>query len=311
MLVGAHVSTSGGLANAHKRGVQLGSEAIQIFSQSPRMWKPHQFRDIDEFNELMKDGPIRSVVIHAVYLINCASNEDDIRRKSLDALIFALRLGDSIDADGVVLHPGALKGKPLQEGLRLAGDAFREALAESERCRLLLENTAGAQGTLGRSFSELAELIRLGGGDERLGVCLDCCHLLASGFEIRTEEALAEVIDDCVEVVGLERLRALHINDSKIPLGGNRDLHADLPDGELGRKGLSVFLSEPRFEGLPALIETKAVDKPGPGPSQVEIAKALRADGLVARRKNRAATGGRGGRKPPPRASQARRRNRG
>ena len=287
--------------NAHTRGVETGSEAIQIFSQSPRMWKPTAFKDVAEFNELMKDGPIRSVVIHAVYLINCASNEKEIRDKSLDSLIFALRLGDAIGADGVVLHPGALKGKPLQEGLELAGAAFKEALAESDRCRLLLENTAGAQGTLGRSFSELAELIRLGGEHERLGICLDCCHMLASGFEIRTQEALAAVVDECVDVVGIERLGCLHVNDSAVPLGANRDRHANLPEGELGPKGLSVFLSEPRFEDLPALIETPGQDKRGPGRDQVAIAKKLRAKGL----RDRA------GRKPRRPASPARRRSAG
>src|SRR3954453_21330936 len=208
MLLGAHVSTSGGLVKAHARGVESESEAIQIFNQSPRMWRPVVYKDEDvaEFNRLMAEGPVKAVVIHAVYLINCASNEDEIRTKSLTSLIHALRLGDAIGAAGVVIHPGALKGKPLAEGLKLAGAGFREALATSERCPLWLENTAGAGGTLGRSFAELYELIALGGGDERIGVCLDSCHMFASGFEVRTAEALEEVMDECVGVVGLERL---------------------------------------------------------------------------------------------------------
>jgi deoxyribonuclease-4 len=281
MLLGAHVSTAGGLVKAHERGVASDSDAIQIFNQSPRMWKPVVHKDVDEFNALMKDGPVKEVVIHAVYLINCASNEDEVRTKSLTSLIHALRLGDAINAAGVVLHPGTLKGKPLDEGLDLAGQAFREALAESDRCPLLLENTAGAKGTLGRSFEELALLLERGGGQKRLGICLDSCHLLATGFEIRTRDGLTEVVDECDRVVGLDRLQCLHVNDSKSPLGSNRDRHADLPEGEIGPDGLATFLSEPRFDKLPALIETPGADA---GVTQVRIGKELRKKGLAARR---------------------------
>ena len=284
MLLGAHVSTAGGLVKAHERGVESESEAIQIFNQSPRMWRPTNYKpdDIAEFNERMARGPVKSVVIHAVYLINCASNEPEIREKSIQSLTHALLLGDAINADGVVVHPGTLKGKPLEEGLELAGEAFRMALSETDKCPLLLENTAGAKGTLGRSFTELAELLHLGGGGKRLGICLDSCHLLASGFEVRTRDGLAEVLDECVEATGLERLRCLHVNDSKVALGANRDLHAPLTEGEFGAKGLEVFLSEPRFESLPVCLET-----PGPsgkiGIDEVRLARKLRAAGAKAR----------------------------
>jgi len=284
MLVGAHVSTSGGLLKAHERGVEHGCDAIQIFHQNPRMWRPTAWKDEDlaGFNERMADGPVRAVAIHAVYLINCASKDDEIRRKSLDSLIHALRLGDAIGAVGVVLHPGSQVKEPYEASMARVGDALRHALGESESCPLLLENTAGAGGTLGRTFEELAQLIELGGGHERLGLCLDCCHMLASGFDITSAEKLGEIIDRCVEIVGLERLGCLHVNDSQIPLGGNRDRHAPLPDGELGEEGLAAFLSEPRFEGLPALLETPP---PGGGEpaEQVGVARALRERGLATR----------------------------
>ena len=285
MLIGGHVSTAGGLVEAHRRGVERGCEAIQIFNQSPRAWRPTNWKedDIAAFRELMAGGPIGAVVIHAVYLINCASKEPEIREKSLASLVHSLRLGDAIGAVGVVLHPGSQKGEPLEECLPRVGDAFRYALAESARCPLLLENTAGMTGTIGRSFAELAELIALTDGDERVGVCLDCCHLLASGSDIRTAEGLSEVIDDCVSVVGLDRLRSLHVNDSRIPLGANRDLHANLPEGELGREGLAAYLSEPRFEGLPALLEVPGPERRGPDASQIALAKELREEGLAAR----------------------------
>lgn len=285
MLIGAHVSPAGGLPNAHARGVECGAESIQIFHQSPRAWRPtnHREQDLERFRELMKDGPIRSIVIHAVYLINTASAEPEIRRKSLDSLVHALRLGDAIGAEGVVLHPGSRKGLPLEECLPRVGAALRHALSESERCPLLLENTAGMEGPIGRSFEELADLVERAGAGERIGACLDCCHLLASGFDIRTIEGLSSVLDGCDATLGLDRVRCLHVNDSKVPLGGNRDLHENLPDGELGRGGLAAFLSEPRFDGLPAVLEVPGPDGRGPGVSQIELARALREEGRAAR----------------------------
>jgi deoxyribonuclease IV len=307
MLLGAHVSTAGGLVKAHARGVESESEAIQIFNQSPRMWRPvnHKPEDIAEFNELMANGPVKSVVIHAVYLINCASNEPELRKKSITSLTHALRLGDAINAAGVVVHPGTLKGKPLEEGLALAGEAFRIALGESEKCPLLLENTAGAKGTLGRSFTELAELLHLGGGGDRLGICLDSCHLLASGFEVRTREGLSEVLDECDDAIGLGRLQCLHVNDSKVPLGGNRDRHARLTEGEFGVKGLEVFLSEPLFDDLPVCLET-----PGPsgtiGIDEVRLARELRKKGVRARRASRRSQGSHTRKPAPTRRKRAR-----
>ena len=226
----------------------------------------------------------QAVVIHAVYLINCASKEREIRRKSLTSLEHALRIGDGIGAAGVVLHAGARKGEPYGPSVRRAGKVIREALDSSERCPLLLENTAGTQGPLGRDFDELAELIDAAGGGKRLGACLDCCHLLASGFEIRSDEALAEVVDEFDAKVGLDRLRCVHVNDSKVPLGANRDRHANLGKGELGRSGLRPFLSEPRFEELPALIETPGPDGKGPDRKEVRTAKRLRKEGLATAR---------------------------
>jgi deoxyribonuclease IV len=287
MLIGAHVSTAGGLVEAHARGVERGCEAIQVFNQSPRMWRPTRWRqeDIAAFRELMEGGTIASVVIHAVYLINCASTDAEIGRKSLESLVHALRMGDAIGADGVVLHSGSARGEPHEEALRRVADGLRHALSESEACPLLLEDTAGAGDTLGRSFEELARLMDLAGGGERLGLCLDCCHMLASGFDIRDASKLAQVIDDCVELVGLDRLRCLHVNDSETRLGSNRDRHAPLGDGELGREGCAAFLSEPRFEGLPAIFEGPGLEGKAPAASDVKRARELRESGLRARRK--------------------------
>ena len=160
---------------------------------------------------------------------------------------------------------------------------FKEALAESEHCALHLENTAGAGGTLGRSFEELAALIDAGGGGKRLGICLDSCHLFASGYDIRTEEGLTDVLDECDRVVGLDRLGSLHLNDSVNGLGTNRDRHADIGKGEIGEDGCAVFLSEPRFETLPVILETPGPDKKGTPPEEIALARELRKRGLQAR----------------------------
>ncbi len=287
MLIGAHVSTAGGLVNAHARGAEIGADAIQVFNQSPRMWRPTRWKDddIDAFLELMDDGPIRSVVIHAVYLVNCASKDPDIREKSLASLLHSMRMGDAIGAAGVVLHPGSTVGEPHEEALTRVGDALRFALEESDSCPLLLEDTAGAGNTLGRSFEELAELVELAGGHERLGLCLDSCHLLASGFDVRTADGLADVMDNCVSLVGQDRLRCLHVNDSQMPLGSGRDRHAPLGDGELGTRGCGAFLSEPRFEGLPAIFEGPGVEGKAPTKVDIDRARKLRANGLRARQR--------------------------
>jgi deoxyribonuclease IV len=284
MLIGAHVSTAGGLPNTIERGKSLGCESIQIFNQSPRMWRPTKFVDEDfaAFREAMTPSPIKSVVIHAIYLINCASDDKEMRAKSLTSLVHALRVGDGIGADGVILHPGALKGKSHAPAVKRSAKAIKQALGESERCPLLLEQTAGSPALLGRDFEEIGDLIELAGGDARLGLCLDSCHLFAQGFDVSTQEGLDEILDQTKKHVGMKRLRCLHINDSRDPLGSNRDRHASVGKGEIGA-GLSVFLSEPRFEGLPAALETPGPDKRGPDRKEVQLTKRLRKKGLAAR----------------------------
>jgi deoxyribonuclease IV len=288
VLIGAHVSVAGGLPRTVERGVETASDAIQIFHQSPRMWRPTPYSEDDfaEFRTAFDDSPLEAVVIHAVYLINCASNERQIRSKSIKSLTHALRVGDAIGATGVVLHAGARKGEPHDASMKRAAKAIAKALSDSDGCPILLENTAGTQGPLGRNFDELAGLLELLDGDERIGICLDSCHLFASGFEIRTPDALEQVIDEFDAKVGLDRLRCLHVNDSQVPLGANRDRHATLGDGELGDRGLSVFLSAPRFGDVPALLET-GKDGQAPDRKGVEIARRLRKRGLAARRRRR------------------------
>jgi deoxyribonuclease IV len=280
MLIGAHVSPAGGPAKAVERGVERGCDAIQIFNQSPRAWRPRVYSEdeIAEFRAAMADSRLDALLIHAVYLLNCASEDPEIRGKSLTALIAALQAGAALGAHCVVLHPGSALKSEVGPALERAAATIAEALAESETCPLHLEDTAGGGATLGRSFEELATLIERAGGDGRLGVCLDSCHLLASGYDIRTAEGLSGVVDDFDSVVGLDRLGSLHPNDSATPLGSNVDRHADPGKGHLGREGCAAFLSEPRFEDLPCVLELN-----GPEKKDIRLARRLRKEGAAAR----------------------------
>jgi deoxyribonuclease-4 len=285
MLIGGHVSPAGGLHKAVERGVERGCQAIQVFNQSPRAWRPTAYgeEDFARFREAFEPSSVDAILIHAVYLLNCASDDPEIAGKSLTALTHALRIGDAIGAAGVVIHPGSAKTGHVGEAIGRAGALMREALAESERCPLHLENTAGAGGTLGRSFEELAALVEAAGDEPRLGLCLDSCHLLASGYDIRTAAGLAETVDRCDEVIGLDRLGSLHLNDSQMPLGSNRDRHANVGEGELGDEGCGAYVSEVRFEGLPLVLETPGPDRSGPTAEEIAHVNDLRRQGLAAR----------------------------
>jgi deoxyribonuclease IV len=288
MLIGAHVSTAGGLANAVERGKQRGCESIQIFHQSPRMWRPTQYGEGDfaAFREAMDASPVEAVIIHAVYLINCATKDRELRRKSLTSLTHALRIGDGIGAKGVVLHPGSQKTDPLKPSLKRASKVIAAALEETDSCPLLIEQTAGHKGLLARDFDQTAELIELAGGGKRLGLCLDSCHLFVQGYDVTDEAHLAAVLDEADAKVGIERLGAVHVNDAAAPLGSCRDRHANIGKGEMGKRGLSTFLSEPRFEGLPATLETPGPEKKGSDRKEVTLAKRLRREGLKRRKKS-------------------------
>lgn len=287
MLIGAHVSTAGGLEKAVTRGVDLGCESIQIFNQSPRMWKATSYDEDDFalFRERMAESPIESVIIHAVYLINCATPDRDLASKSRASLTHALRIGDSIGADGVVLHPGARKDAPLDPAIGRSGKVIAEALSDSANCPLLIEQMAGHKGILGTTLEEVQAITEAAGGGERLGLCLDSCHLFAAGYDVRTPESLAGVIDEVESRLGKGRLRALHVNDSREGLGSRKDRHEDLGKGEIGDRGMACFLSEPRFEGLPATLETPGPEKKGPDADDVGHAFALRKRGLASRKR--------------------------
>ena len=277
MLIGAHVSTGGGLLKAIERAEEIGCDAIQIFNQSPRMWRPTRYSEDDfaAFRAAMEASRVQVVAIHMIYLINPAAKDREMQRKSLESLTHALRVGDGIGALGVVVHPGALKDDTRTNARRRAVKLIREALARSESCRIIYENTAGSPQLLGRDFDETAELIDRTGGPKRLGLCIDSCHLHATGYDVRSPEGMSELVDEIDATVGLGQLKLLHVNDSRDERGSNRDRHAPIGKGEIGRKGLRSFLGEPRVQGVPAVLEGPGIDRRAPGRKDVQLTRRL------------------------------------
>jgi deoxyribonuclease IV len=277
MLIGAHVSTGGGLPKAIERAEERRCEAIQIFNQSPRMWRPTRYGDDDfaEFREAMDSSRVDVVAIHMIYLINPAAKDKEMRRKSLDSLTHALRVGDGIGALGVVVHPGALKDDTRTNARKRAIGLIKEALARSESCPIIYENTAGSPQLLGRDFDETAELIDKTGGPKRLGLCIDSCHLYATGYDVATPEGMKELVDEIDAKVGLKQLKLLHVNDSRDERGSNRDRHAPIGKGEIGRKGFRAFMGEPRIQGVPAVLEGPGIDGGATGRKDVQLIRRI------------------------------------
>jgi deoxyribonuclease IV len=282
MLIGAHVSTGGGLVRAIERAEEKLCDAIQIFNQSPRMWRPTRYSEDDfaEFREAMKASRVEIVAIHMIYLINPAAKDREMQKKSLESLTHALLVGDGIGAIGVVVHPGALKADTRTNARKRAMKLIREALARSEKCPIIYENTAGSPQLLGRDFDETAELIEKTGGPKRLGLCIDSCHLHATGYEVRTPEGMKELVDEIDAKVGLHQLKLLHVNDARDPRGSNRDRHAPIGKGEIGRKGFRAFLGEPRIQGIPGVLEGPGIDGHDVEGKDVQLTRRLRREGV-------------------------------
>jgi len=284
VFIGAHVSIEGGIHTAVDRAEEMGADSVQVFTQSPRMWRPsnHLPENIERFKERRAEVGLDGVLCHAMYLVNLANPKDELYEKSVATMVNSVDVGCAIEADGVVFHIGSHLGAGMETGLERVVRAMKKVLKRcSETTWLLMENSAGTGATIGRSIEELAEIFDRLDGHPRLGVCLDSCHLYASGYDVTDEAALGETLDELDRSIGLDRLRALHVNDSAVPLGSNRDRHANIGDGLMGKK-LGVFLRHPRLQGLPAVLEVPGPD--GHGPDAKEVRKAKRLHDARARR---------------------------
>jgi deoxyribonuclease-4 len=273
MYFGAHVSATGGLDKTLDRALAMGAEAVQLFTQSPRMWKPtnHDPATFTRFKERRAELgiPVGGVAAHALYLCNLAAPDDEIYAKSRAALRNTIEVACAIAADGVVFHIGSHLGAGMDVGIERVLPALNEALELcNDRTWLLLENSAGAGGTIGRSIDELVTLFEAAGAHERLGICLDTCHLYVSGVDVTDKGVVDALVDDIEARIGLDRLRAVHVNDAAAPLGSNLDRHANIGEGEIGEQ-LGVVLSHPKLQGLPAFLEVPGVDKKGPSAEEL------------------------------------------
>ena len=284
MYIGAHVRASGGVWKAIDSGVELGCEAIQFFAGSPRTWKPQLYseKDAARFREARAASPIRFVLIHTIYLINLASANEDFYDKSVTALAGAVAAAEQLGADAIVTHVGSHQGAGFEAGLARVRAALSRALDEvgDSPVRVLLENTAGAGGTMGVNFAELAAMIVAVDGDPRVGLCLDTAHLFEAGFDLRSPDGLEAALTDLRATCGLDRLVCLHLNDSKTPLGSNRDRHENIGDGDLGLQAFAQLVNHPAFADLPGILEVPGVAGDGPDRDNVQKLLGLRQAGV-------------------------------
>jgi len=279
MEFGAHVSSSGGIDTAIDRIAALGGDCAQVFTQSPRMWRPtnHKPEAIERFKARRAEAGIGGVVCHALYLCNLAAPDDEIYAKSIQTMRNTVDAACAIDADAVIFHVGSHLGAGFEVGLERTCAALAQIL---ERCEgdtwLCMENSAGAGGTIGRSVDELATLLERLDHHPRLGICLDSCHLYVSGYDVTDPAVVDALVREIDGRVGIDRLRALHVNDSAAPLGSNRDRHANILEGELG-EGLGAFLAHPAFQQLSAYLEVPGVDRKGPNVDELRKVRELHA----------------------------------
>jgi deoxyribonuclease-4 len=289
VLFGGHVG--GSVKAAPERAEAIGADALQLFVQSPRAWRfpNHDPEVLGSFEKRARAAGMEAWIVHAIYLCNFASPDEEIYGKSLSTLRSTVDAACAIGADGVVFHVGSHLGSGFETGLDRASPALEQVL---ERCSdttwLLIENSAGTGGTMGRSIEEIAQLIDRLGAHPRLGVCLDSCHLWASGVDVTDAAVLDALLDEFDRLIGLDRLRALHVNDSVTPLGSNRDRHANLKEGVIG-DGLATFLGNRRLQELPAIVETEGQQGKGADEHEIRKLRELHAAGSRPRRGRRKA----------------------
>jgi deoxyribonuclease IV len=276
VLFGAHCS--GGVKKALDNGAAMGAEAVQLFVQSPRTWRfpRHDPADLDAFRSKREEAGV-PVLVHALYLVNLAAPDDAIYSKSVDTMRATVDAACAIEAEGVVFHIGSHLGAGFETGLERVVPAVEQVLDRcNDRTWLLMENSAGAGGTMGRSLDELAAIFDAVGPHERFGVCLDSCHLFVSGVDVTDAPTWSALLEDLEQRIGLDRLRALHANDAKAPLGSNRDRHDNVGEGLIG-EGLGVFLAHPKLQQLPVVLEVPGADGKGPNADEIRKLRELHA----------------------------------
>jgi deoxyribonuclease IV len=276
VLFGAHCS--GGVKKALDNAIEMGADVVQLFVQSPRTWRfpEHDPADLEAFRSKREEAGIPALV-HALYLVNLAAPDDAIYSKSVDTMCSTVDTACAIEADAVIFHVGSHLGAGFETGLERVVPALEQVLDRcNERTWLLVENSAGAGGTIGRSIDELVAIVDALGRHQRLGVCLDSCHLFVSGVDVTDPVVMSALLADVDARIGLDRLRALHANDARAPLGSNRDRHDNIGEGLIG-EGLGVFLAQPAVQDLPVVLEVPGADGKGPNADEIRKLRELHA----------------------------------
>ena len=299
MRLGAHVSSSGGISNAIGRGLEIGCESLQVFTHNPRTWAPinHKPEEIAGFRGGAEENGIGPSVSHGLYMINLGAPDREQQsgppgkqvmrnfyRMSIESLRQHLATGEALGLAGVVVHVGSSRGDTLEGAIARIGEGIAEAFeAAPGTCAVYLENTAGAGDTIGRSFEQLRAVADAVGHPDRLGFCLDTQHLFASGYPVHEDGGFDRVMDEFDRIVGIEKLRCLHLNDSLTPFGSNRDRHANLGDGEIGADGLRRILGCPAIQDLPVILEVPGLEGNGPDAENMARARRFHEEGLALR----------------------------
>jgi deoxyribonuclease-4 len=285
VLFGAQIRQAGGLLAALRRAEAMGAEVMQVFPQSPRQWRYPEANAERSFafgRAWPSSAVVRRVVCHAPYLINLGAADPEVYARSCACLAENLRAADAMGAAGLVVHLGSHLGAGLDSRLGAIAAGLRAALDQSA-CRLLLENTAGAGGTIGRSFEELARVIAAAGDHSRLGVCLDTQHAWAAGMAFDTVNAADALVGEIDRTVGLERLACLHVNDSKVAHGAGVDRHDNPGRGHMGPAPFRALLGHPALQDLPAVLEVPGTDNGGPDAHELAVVRRLHTEGLALR----------------------------
>jgi len=266
MLLGAHISIAGGPHKAIERGLEIGCETIQIFVKSNRRWdaKPMDISKIEKFKEIRNQFKIEPIFSHNTYLVNLASPDNNTYKKSVDCFLYEIITSEQLGLEYIVMHPGSHLGSGEETGLKKIAESVRKLLLETEgsKIRILLETMAGQGSNLGYKFEQLKFMMDIIDYPDRIGVCFDTCHAFAAGYDIRTEKAYNETLDEFNSVIGLENLYVIHLNDSAGDLGSRIDRHQHIGQGKIGLEGFRHFLNDKRFEKIPGAMETTK-DKEG------------------------------------------------
>jgi deoxyribonuclease IV len=278
--IGVHLGTAGGASNAVERAREIGANTFQIFSSSPRMWRAPKvdLKQCERMRTLRTKLDVGPLVIHTSYLVNVCSQSEEIRKKSVDGFRGEIERALALGAEYLVLHPGSWKGMTREEGLKLAADSIKKSIDglpwQGTTFSILIENTAGAECSLGGSFEQVAELVERLKTHAPVGVCLDTCHTHVSGYDLVTAEGYAETMNKVAASTGFDAVRVWHCNDAKAPRGSKLDRHEHIGQGTIGVEAFRWLLNDPRFDHCAFIAETP-VDEPGDEERNVKVLKSL------------------------------------